>query len=98
MNRCSLCAGKNTCVPPSGPEVYGDIRFAGQAPGKMEDRKGTPFVGPTGRELSEHYMPLAGLRRDNCCVDNAIRCLPVPSSGRLDIKAGRDFAPLQFFV
>lgn len=94
MHRCSACPGVNNCVPPSGPND-GDIRFIGEAPGKDENKRLIPFVGRTGQEVNEHYLPLAGLRRDTSTFDNVIKCLPVSSNGRLDIKRQKDLDLLQ---
>ncbi|MBU6231698.1 hypothetical protein KGP36_03435 [Patescibacteria group bacterium] len=78
-------------MPYSGPEVS-DYVFVGEAPGVDENRQMVPFVGKTGREVNEHYLPLAGLRRDRCHVTNAIQCLPDRPHGRLDLtrQADRD--------
>lgn len=89
--RCLLCPGKYHCVQPSGPQNCNDYRFIGEAPGKEENAKGIPFIGKTGREVNEHYLPIAGLRRDdeNVTFDNAIRCLPDTSGHKLDIGDSR---------
>jgi uracil-DNA glycosylase family 4 len=64
--------------------------FVGEAPGKDEDRRGVPFVGKTGMELDQHYLPLAGLRRDRVRITNAISCLPVGHAGKLDMGRAKD--------
>jgi uracil-DNA glycosylase family 4 len=62
----------------------------GEAPGKDEDKHGRPFIGKTGQELNDHYLPLAGLRRDNVYVTNAIKCLPNRSGGKIDLNRSKD--------
>lgn len=89
MDRCALCPAKYNMVPPSGPEDA-DVLFIGEAPGKDEDRQLTPFVGKTGREVNEHYLPLAGIRRSGVRFDNAICCLPDRPQGRLDLSRSAD--------
>ena len=89
MSRCSLCPGVNNCVSPSGPEDSPYI-LLGEAPGVEENRKEMPFVGKTGRELNEHYLPLAGLRRNSVRVHNAISCYPTSNQGKLDPKSSKD--------
>lgn len=64
--------------------------FIGEAPGRDEDRKGIPFVGKTGQELDQHYLPLAGLRREYVTISNAISCLPVGHGGKLDMGRQKD--------
>lgn len=93
MDRCAACPGINTCVRPSGPP--GDYMFIGEAPGRDENKKGEPFVGKTGDEVNRHYLPLAGLRRDQQYFTNAIRCLPTTSGGKLDMKRGADLQLLE---
>ncbi|MGH7184526.1 MAG: uracil-DNA glycosylase family protein [Nitrospiraceae bacterium] len=80
---------KHNCVPPSGPK-NADYFFIGEAPGRDEDKKLIPFVGKTGREVNEHYLPLANLRRENVYFTNAIKCLPPSSDGRLDMGRKQD--------
>lgn len=98
-NRCALCPGKNACVSGDGPEdnKY-RIIFIGEAPGKDEDKHKRPFVGKTGREVNEHYLPLSGLRRDSVRVTNAIQCMPASTGGKLDPKSNRDAELLQCCV
>ena len=58
------------------PGEYRDgarVLIMGQAPGAEEEAQGRPFVGPTG-EMMNSYLHRAGLTRDDCSFDNAIRC------------------------
>lgn len=64
----------------------------GEGPGRDEDRKLIPFVGKTGREVNEHYLPLAGLQRVNCRFDNTMKCMPKGEHGKMDLKKGPDRA------
>lgn len=89
MNRCSLCPGDHHCVPASGP-IGSRIIFIGEGPGWEEDKALQPFVGKTGREVNEHYMPLCGLRRDNYRFTNAMACMPKGQAGKLDMKRSAD--------
>ena len=93
-SRCPDCPGVKTCVGGDGP-LNADILFVGEAPGQDENRKGLPFIGKTGREVNEHYLPLAGLRRERVRFDNAISCLPSTNQGRLDRKNQKDLELLQ---
>lgn len=94
MNRCPLCPGQNTCVRPDGPPQC-ELVFIGEAPGSLEDKKDRPFMGKTGEEVNRHYLPLAGLRRENVYFTNAIRCLPTSTGGKIDLKREKDLALLQ---
>jgi len=96
VSRCPACPGKHNCVPPSGPvDRCNDYMCLGEAPGRDEDKKLQPFVGKTGREVNEHYFPLAGWRRDNIRVDNAISCFPDRPKGKLDAKKQKDLDLLE---
>lgn len=86
ITRCAACPNKFKCVEPDGPEEVGGIYALGEAPGWDEEKKGVPFIGKTGREVNEAYLPLAGLRRSGIRVNNAIRCLPHTAQNKLDLK------------
>jgi uracil-DNA glycosylase family 4 len=74
--RCAKCPGTYACIKGNGPECNNYGLFIGEAPGPKENQKREVFCGPTGREVNEHYMPLAGIRRPNVRVVNAIQCYP----------------------
>jgi uracil-DNA glycosylase family 4 len=50
------------------------VLFIGEAPAKNEDREGIPFVGSTGQEFDNYYLPHCGLSRDDVGVTNARKC------------------------
>jgi uracil-DNA glycosylase len=89
VSRCALCPGKFNMVGPDGPQEA-EYVFIGEAPGRDEDRHGRPFVGKTGREVNEHYLPLAGLRREQVYFSNSIRCYPDRPQGRVDVNRNLD--------
>lgn len=93
MIRCALCPRVNACVPGDGPD--GEVLFIGEAPGKDENRLGRVFIGKTGEEVNGHYLPLAGLRRPLVRFTNAIKCLPISSKGKLDLRREQDRRLLQ---
>lgn len=88
-NRCPLCPNKFNCISPDGP-TDSEIMFVGEAPGYQENKSGVPFIGSTGRELNEHYLPLAGLKRGEIYITNAIRCFPDRPKGKLDLNREKD--------
>lgn len=92
MDRCSLCPGIHNCVSASTPECndYTGPMFIGEAPGKMEDERQRVFIGKTGQEFNEHYLPILGLRRENVYITNAIKCLPPGPKGKLDMNRQKD--------
>jgi len=71
---CDLSRSRNRAVPGEGPEDA-EVMFVGEAPGFYEDQQGRPFVGPAGR-LLEDLLASIGLRRDQVCIANVIKCRP----------------------
>lgn len=73
--RCHLHKSARTvCVPPRGA-ARPIVLFVGEAPGKTEDRLGSPFVGDAGKLLDD-LMSRAGLDPSLCRWTNTVRCLP----------------------
>ena len=52
-----------------------DIVFIGEAPGKNEDIQGLPFVGASGKFLSE-MLALIGLKREDIYITNIVKYRP----------------------
>ena len=85
MELCPNCDGTHKIVPPDGPEDS-TVLFVGEALGVDEDRKGQNFIGKTGQEVNRHYMPLAGLKRQDVRVVNTVPYLPCTPKHKLDLK------------
>lgn len=109
MIRCALCPRHkgnsefldgeyiHPMVPADGPEKC-EYLFIGESPGKDETNRLKPFVGRTGQEVNEHYLPLAGLRRSNVRMCNAISCQPSTPDGKLHPENRADQELLQSCV
>ncbi len=73
-NTCKL---KKTATQP----VFGegsptaDIVFIGEAPGKMEDKTGKPFVGASGKFLAE-MLDSIKLKREDVYITNIVKYRP----------------------
>ena len=61
-------------VPAVGP-TDAKIVIVGEAPGAEEDRAGLPFVGYSGRLLTE-LLTEAGIRRADCYITNVVKVRP----------------------
>ncbi|BAA79385.2 uracil-DNA glycosylase [Aeropyrum pernix K1] len=72
--RCPLHATRTHAVPGEGPGEAG-VMVVGEAPGRMEDRLGRPFVGPAGK-LLDSLLELAGLSRGEVYITNVVKCRP----------------------
>lgn len=77
--RCGACGLRKQCRSPVMPvdgEGRRKILIVGEAPGKEEDEKGQPFVGPTGGLLRDTLAKLGIHLRKDCWLTNAARCRP----------------------
>jgi DNA polymerase I-like protein with 3'-5' exonuclease and polymerase domains/uracil-DNA glycosylase len=61
-------------VRPSGP-TDARVMIVGEAPGAEEERKGEPFVGASGHELTK-MLHEAGIARSQCFITNVCRERP----------------------
>jgi uracil-DNA glycosylase family 4 len=71
---CVLCDGRTQVVQPSG-DLGSPLVLVGEAPGEMEDRKGSPFVGRAGKWLDK-CLDQAQLSRSSIMITNTVRCRP----------------------
>lgn len=79
-------------MPGDGPICNSErIVFVGEAPGSEENKRGRCFVGGTGQEFDQGYLPLTGLSRSDVYVTNAMKCLPV-GNGKLQMNNLKDRA------
>lgn len=72
--KCDLYRSANHGVPGEGnPESR--IVFIGEAPGFHEDKQGKPFVGASGKFLTE-LLNSAGLKREDVFICNVVKHRP----------------------
>jgi uracil-DNA glycosylase len=64
---------KNLVMGDGNPDA--DIVFIGEAPGKNEDEQGLPFVGASGKFLSEMLASI-GLERKDIYITNIVKYRP----------------------
>lgn len=72
--RCPLWSGRNNLVFGSG-SGNAQLMFIGEAPGRAEDARGLPFVGPAGRLLDD-LLDGIGLQRSEVYITNVVKCRP----------------------
>jgi len=82
---CDLYAHATQVVFGEGPQDA-NVVMVGEQPGDEEDRRGLPFVGPSGRLLSK-AMEQAGLNRDKVYVTNAVKHFKFLERGKRRIHA-----------
>jgi len=79
--KCGLCKKRTNTVFGVGDEKAKWL-FIGEGPGRSEDAKGEPFVGPAGK-LLDNMLGALGLRRgDNAYIANIVKCRPTDPSGK----------------
>ena len=79
---CSECPLQGCKVVPPEERPGALIAAVGEAPGEQEEKIGKPFVGPSGNEFSKSSR-IAGLRRNDFHITNALLCLKGNSKVRL---------------
>jgi uracil-DNA glycosylase len=72
--KCPLWKTRKNAVPGEGP-VNAKVILVGQAPGAMEDLKGVPFCGRSGKFL-DNLLKIAGIDRKNIFITSPIKCFP----------------------
>jgi uracil-DNA glycosylase family 4 len=70
-DRCPL--GGNVVVPPDPPRRALKLIVIGEGPGRLEERYGRAFVGPSGKMLDAALLE-AGGHRQNSYVTNVMLC------------------------
>ncbi|MFH1088598.1 MAG: uracil-DNA glycosylase [Patescibacteria group bacterium] len=84
QHQCSLRSGCIQAVPGEG-NPYSPVVFIGEAPGRVEDEEGRPFVGPAGKLLTK-LLASVGWQRSDVYITNVVKCRP---------PANRDPSPIE---
>jgi DNA polymerase len=74
QHHCSLRDGCQQAVPGDG-NINSSVVFIGEAPGKVEDAEGVPFVGSAGKLLAEGLAQI-GWSREDIYITNVVKCRP----------------------
>ncbi len=72
--QCPLHVSRTHTVFGEGPKDA-DIMLIGEAPGENEDETGKPFVGRSGRLLTD-IITEAGMDRDHIYITSIVKCRP----------------------
>lgn len=73
--RCGLCEKRRSVVWGEG-SLDADVMFIGEAPGRDEDLAGRPFVGPSGRLLTDIIEKGMKIPRSGAYIANVVKCRP----------------------
>lgn len=71
---CELARTRTNAVPGAG-DINARIMLIGEGPGWQEDKEGLPFVGASGKFLTE-LIASAGLTREEVFITNIVKCRP----------------------
>ncbi len=71
---CPLAATRCHAVPGEGPQ-HASLMLIGEAPGAREDAEGRPFVGASGKLLSQLLLA-AGISREETFITSVLKCHP----------------------
>lgn len=72
--KCRLWERRTYPVPGEG-SAHVRLMLIGEAPGRMEDETGRPFVGKAGK-LLDNALILGGLKRTVVYITNVVKCRP----------------------
>lgn len=72
---CALCEKRNTVVWGEG-DLCADVMFIGEGPGRDEDMEGRPFVGRSGRLLTDIIEKGMKIPRTHVYIANVVKCRP----------------------
>lgn len=77
LGECTRCplSGSRTNIVFGAGSGSARLVFVGEAPGRAEDSRGLPFVGPAGR-LLDGLLGDIGLGRGEVYITNVVKCRP----------------------
>ena len=71
---CPLCEKRYQLVLPDG-DMKSTVVLVGEAPGENEDKQGRPFVGKSGKILTD-MLESVGISRSEIMITNTVKCRP----------------------
>jgi len=71
---CGLAQSRKNAVPGAGP-ANAEIMGIGEGPGFHENEQGLPFVGASGKFLTQLFSN-AGIPRETVFITNVVKCRP----------------------
>ena len=73
--KCSLGSSRTNIVPGEG-NPHADLVCCGEAPGQTEDETGRPFVGASGKLLTDILKAIGIDREQDAFILNTLKCRP----------------------
>ncbi len=77
IRACQRCPLRQGATAPVAGMYNPNSKYflIGEAPGRDEDKYGTPFIGKAGKRLDQ-LLAVAGIDINDCSVDNTVKCRP----------------------
>ena len=72
--KCDLAESRINAVPGEGPQ-HAKMILIGEGPGQKEDDTGRPFIGQSGKFLSE-LLERNGIHREDVFITSVVKCRP----------------------
>ena len=93
--KCELHKARDKTVFGDG-NISAKVLLIGEAPGRAEDKEGTPFVGRAGKLLTE-MLNAINLKRDDVYITNTVKCRPPDNRNPFEdeVKSCADFLEKQ---
>jgi uracil-DNA glycosylase family 4 len=85
VQSCFACAGMAHChtLGEANGSPGANVLFVGEAPGRFgAGRSGVPFHGDESGRRFEALLAVAGLKREDVFITNAVLCNPLDAAGR----------------
>src|SRR5690606_5477937 len=79
--RCDLCRTRRKTVFGTGDQKAKWL-FVGEGPGRNEDLRGEPFIGPAGKLLDNMLAAMSLKRGETAYIANVVKCRPTSAEGR----------------
>lgn len=73
--KCGLCERRSNVVWGEG-DLGAGVMFIGEGPGREEDEQGRPFVGRSGRVLTDIIEKGMRVERRDVYITNVVKCRP----------------------
>lgn len=102
ISKCQKCkelASQRTQTVFGEGNADADIVFLGEAPGSDEDKQGVPFVGRSGKLLS-NILQACGIKRQEIYILNILKCRPPSNRNPLpqEVDNCQSFLKLQLNI
>ena len=96
--KCPLYETRTNTVPGAGNPRAG-LMFIGEGPGEQEDLQGLPFIGRSGKLLTQSIEEM-GLTRNEVFITSIVKCRPPKNRNptKTEIKACKTYLQAQLEV